>query len=164
MSATTDRNASAESCLIARLAAKDWKLAVAESCTGGLLSARLTAVPGASAVFVGAIVSYANDVKHDVLGVPAATLAMAGAVSVETALAMAQGIRRLLRADLAAAVTGIAGPTGATETKPLGLVFLAVVGPGDDRVERFVFTGDRDAIRNQACDAGLRLLLAQAAA
>jgi len=145
--------------LVTRLTDLGWTLALAESCTGGLVAARVSSIPGASAVFQGGVIAYHNDVKRDVLGVPAAMLASVGAVSTETALAMAQGVRRLLHASLAAAVTGIAGPGGGTDAKPVGLVFIAVAGPQGERVERFLFSGDRDAIRSQACDAVLRLLL-----
>jgi len=148
----------AESRLVSRLAEKGWTLALAESCTGGLVASRMTSVPGASAVFRGGVIAYHNDVKRDVLGVPPATLESAGAVSAETALAMAQGARLLLHANLAAAVTGIAGPGGGTDTKPVGLVFIAVAGPHGERVERFLFSGDREAIRIRACEAVLRLL------
>ena len=150
----------AEAQLIAQLVARGWTLALAESCTGGMVAQRVTSVPGASSAFLGGIVAYANDIKRDVLGVPPATLAAFGAVSAETALAMAQGARRLLHTSLAAAVTGIAGPGGGTDAKPVGLVFVAVAGPGGETTERFVFAGDRDAIRAQACEAVLRLLLA----
>lgn len=152
----------AESTLIPVLAEKGWTLALAESCTGGLVAARLTSVPGASAVFLGGVVAYHNNVKRDLLEVPPATLAAAGAVSAETALAMAQGVRRRLQAGLSAAVTGIAGPGGGTAGKPVGLVFIAVCGPRGERVERFEFTGHRDAIRSKACAAVLRLLLEHA--
>ena len=145
--------------LVQRLTELGWTLALAESCTGGLVAARVTSVPGSSVVFQGGVIAYHDDVKRDVLGVPAAVLESAGAVSTETALALAQGARRLLHASLAAAVTGIAGPGGGTDAKPVGLVFIAVAGPRGKRVERFLFTGDRDAIRGQAADEVLRLLL-----
>lgn len=145
--------------LVARLTELGWTLALAESCTGGLLAARVTSVPGASAVFRGGVVAYHNEVKRDALGVPDAMLAAHGAVSAETAQAMAQGARGWLRATLAAAVTGIAGPAGGTAEKPVGLVFVAVSGPRGERAERFLFAGDREAIRAQACEAALRMLL-----
>jgi PncC family amidohydrolase len=157
----TDSAGSPAACLVARLAARGWRLALAESCTGGLVAARITAVPGASAVFRGGIVAYHNEIKRDLLGVPPATLAAAGAVSADTALAMAHGARQRLRADLAAAVTGIAGPGGGTAEKPVGLVCVAVDGPPGARVERHVFAGRREDIRDQACEAVLRMLLEQ---
>ncbi len=147
-----------ETQLVARLTELGWTLALAESCTGGLVAARVTAVAGASVVLRGGVIAYHNEIKRDVLGVPAAILESVGAVSSETALAMAQGARHLLHASLAAAVTGIAGPGGGTDIKPVGLVFVAVVGPHGERVERFLFAGGRDAIRTQAAETVLRML------
>ena len=161
MSTSTDTTFPLAHQLVQRLTDLGWQLALAESCTGGMVAQRVTSVPGASVVFLGGVIAYHNDVKRDVLDVPATTLASAGAVSTETALAMAQGVRRLLHASLAAAVTGIAGPGGGTDAKPVGIVFIAVAGPRGECVERFVFSGDREAIRTQACDAALRLLLGQ---
>ena len=163
VAASFQRNATmtSEAQLIAQLAERGHTLALAESCTGGLLAARVTFVPGASAVFRGGVVAYHNEAKRDLLDVPAATLAAHGAVSAETALAMAQGARRRLQTTLAASVTGIAGPDGGTAAKPIGLVFLAVAGPRGERAERCQFAGDRDAIRAQACDAMLRMLLSE---
>jgi nicotinamide-nucleotide amidase len=134
------------------------RLATAESCTGGLVGARLTGVPGASDVFAGAIVSYADDVKRDLLDVGADVLATHGAVSAEAAEAMAEGARRLLGADVALAVTGIAGPGGGTPAKPVGLVFLHVAAPEGDAGERLVLPGGRDDVRTRAAVAGLHLL------
>lgn len=137
-------------------------LACAESCTGGLLAARLTAVAGASAVFLGGIVAYANAVKRDLLDVPEKVLATEGAVSAACAAALAAGARRRLGGDWALATTGIAGPGGATPDKPVGLVFLAAAGPGDVLVvERHLFAGGREEIRRQAVEQALRLLLAR---
>ncbi len=152
-----------EAQLVARLTQRGGWLALAESCTGGLVAARLTAVAGASAVFAGGVVAYHNDVKRDLLAVPAAVLEAQGAVSPETALAMAHGVQRLLHANLAAAITGIAGPGGGTDTKPVGLVFIAVTSPVGVCVERFVFGGTRAAVRAQAAEAALQMLLAQTA-
>ena len=103
-------------------------LATAESCTGGLVAARLTSVPGSSDVFLGGVVSYANEVKTAALGVPEDVLAAHGAVSAETAAAMAEGARRRLDADVAVAVTGIAGPGGGSDEKPVGLVYVHASG------------------------------------
>ncbi len=104
-------------------------LATAESCTGGLVAARLTAIPGSSDVFLGSVVAYANSVKTSQLGVPEELLATFGAVSAETAAAMAEGARTRLGADVAVSVTGVAGPGGGTAEKPVGLVFLHAAGP-----------------------------------
>ena len=149
----------AEEQLVARLAEKGWTLALAESCTGGMVAQRITSVPGASAIFLGGVVAYANEIKRDVLGVSSATLAAHGAVSAETALAMAQGARRITHATVAASVTGIAGPSGTTPDKPVGLVFIGVASAQCATTERFFFSGDRAAIRAQACNAMLVLLL-----
>jgi nicotinamide-nucleotide amidase len=133
-------------------------IAAAESCTGGLVAARLTSVPGASDVFRGGIVAYDNDVKLAQLGVPDETLASHGAVSPETAAAMAAGARRSLDADVAIAVTGIAGPGGGTPEKPVGLVELHASGPGGEIASELNFPGDREAIRRRATAAALHLL------
>jgi nicotinamide-nucleotide amidase len=133
-------------------------LATAESCTGGLVSARLTDVPGSSAVLVGGIVAYSNDVKAAQLGVPEAVLQEHGAVSAETAAAMARSARERLGADVAVSVTGVAGPDGGTEEKPVGLVFLHASGPQGERHLRFDFPGDRATIRGRATVAALHLV------
>ena len=133
-------------------------LATAESCTGGLVSARLTDVPGSSAVFVGGLVAYSNDVKATQLGVPEAVLQEHGAVSAETAAEMARGARERLGADVAVSVTGVAGPDGGTEEKPVGLVFLHASGPQGERQLRFDFPGDRATIRGRATVAALHLV------
>ncbi|MCS7217019.1 MAG: nicotinamide-nucleotide amidohydrolase family protein [Candidatus Bipolaricaulota bacterium] len=133
-------------------------LAVAESCTGGLLGMRLTEVPGSSAYFRGGVVAYANAVKEGVLGVPAEVLARHGAVSAACARAMAEGVRRLLQADLALAITGIAGPSGGTPEKPVGLVYVALAHPHGVEVERHEFRGSRQGVRWSASEAALSLL------
>jgi nicotinamide-nucleotide amidase len=139
-------------------------LGVAESCTGGLVAARLTAIPGASEVFKGGIVAYADEVKARQLGVAEKLLARHGAVSPEAAAAMAAGARERLGVDVAVAVTGIAGPGGGTPEKPVGLVYLHAEGPEGGLGREFNFPGDRDAIRSRATAAALHLvrsLLAQ---
>jgi nicotinamide-nucleotide amidase len=138
--------------------ARGLTLATAESCTGGLVAARLTSVPGSSDVFRGAIVAYANEVKEAELGVPASTLAEYGAVSMETALAMAEGARERLGVDVAVSVTGIAGPDGATPDKPVGLVHFAAVGPDGALVHDFEVPGDRGVIRSRSAVVALHLL------
>jgi nicotinamide-nucleotide amidase len=138
--------------------ARGLTLATAESCTGGLVGARLTAVPGSSDVYVGGIVSYANAVKEALLGVPPQTLAAHGAVSPETAEAMAAGARRALLADVAVSVTGVAGPGGGTPEKPVGLVFLHAEGPAGALAQRLELPGDRDAVRGRAAAAALHLV------
>ena len=133
-------------------------LSTAESCTGGLVAARLTSVPGSSDVFVGGIVSYADEVKQAGLGVPASVLREHGAVSAETAAAMAAGARYELGTDLAVAVTGIAGPGGGSHEKPVGLVYLHASGPGVELAVDFNLPGDRDTVRRRATVAALHLL------
>jgi nicotinamide-nucleotide amidase len=133
-------------------------LATAESCTGGMVAERLTSVPGASDVFLGAVVSYADAVKERELGVPHELLERHGAVSAEVAEAMAAGARDALGADVAVAITGIAGPDGGTPQKPVGLVYLHAESPSGSRTADFVFPGDRDGIRRRAAVTALHLL------
>jgi nicotinamide-nucleotide amidase len=144
-----------EQVLVSVFRERKLKLALAESCTGGMISARITSVPGASDIFNGAIVCYANDVKRDVLGVPQGLLETEGAVSASCAKAMADGARTALKSDIAVSVTGIAGPGGGTPTKPVGCVFIGIAGKDAVSAERHLFTGDRDQIRQQAADAAL---------
>lgn len=135
-------------------------LATAESCTGGLVAGRITSVPGSSAVFLGGVVSYSNEVKRELLGVPQEVLERAGAVSAECAEAMAAGARGRLKADVAVSVTGIAGPDGGTPAKPVGMVFLGVATAAGVESERCQFSGDRESVRRQAADRALALLMA----
>ena len=133
-------------------------VAVAESCTGGLVGKRFTDVAGSSDYFLGGVTSYHNDVKMNVLGVPAGMLAQYGAVSEQVAAAMAEGVRALLHADCALSTTGVAGPGGGTDEKPVGLVFIGSVVDGVTEVERQRFWGRRDQIRERAALAALDLL------
>jgi len=133
-------------------------LAAAESCTGGLVAARLTSVPGSSDVFLGGVVAYADAVKAAQLGVPEAVLEEHGAVSAEVAAAMAAGVRKRLRADVAVATTGIAGPGGGSAEKPVGLVYLHAEGPDWSRGRELNLPGGREAIRVRATVAALHLL------
>jgi nicotinamide-nucleotide amidase len=144
--------------VLALLRERGLTLATAESCTGGLVSVRLTDVPGSSDVLVGGIVAYSNDVKAAQLGVPEEVLREHGAVSAETAAAMARGARERLAADIAVSVTGVAGPDGGTEEKPVGLVFLHASGPMGEQQLRFDFPGDRATIRGRAAVAALHLV------
>jgi nicotinamide-nucleotide amidase len=141
---------SVEEIVLALARAQRSTLATAESCTGGLVGARLTSVPGASNAYVGGIVAYSNQVKEIQLGVPSDLLARFGAVSAEAAEAMAIGVRRVLQADVGAAVTGVAGPEGGTAEKPIGLVFLHVASVADHEAVRLELPGDRDRIRERA--------------
>ena len=134
-------------------------LATAESCTGGGIGNALTAVPGASSVFKGGVISYCNDVKRSLLAVPADTLEKYGAVSAQTAEAMARGARTALHTDIAVSVTGLAGPTADEYGNPVGTVYI---GYADDNAcisRHFCFDGNRNEIRMQAVDAALSLIL-----
>jgi PncC family amidohydrolase len=144
----------------ARLAARGFTLATAESCTGGLLGHRITNVPGSSAYYLGGFVAYANEAKEILLGVRHETLLAHGAVSEETAREMARGARQRLGADVALSVTGIAGPTGGTPEKPVGLVYIALSAVDAESCQRHVWRGDREANKEQTAGAALRLLLA----
>ena len=152
---------SVEEYVLALLHARAWTMCTAESCTGGMVAARLTAIPGASASFLGAVVAYADDVKRGELGVPVKVLAEHGAVSAETAAAMARGARERLGADVAVAVTGIAGPepeARSADEKPVGLVYLHAEGPEGGRGREFSFPGDRATIRARATTGALHLV------
>ncbi len=140
------------------LAQHGMSVSVAESCTGGLLGGRLTAVSGSSNYFRGGIIAYANEVKSAELGVSDGVLAREGAVCDEVAVQMAQEVRRRFRTDVGIAITGIAGPGGGSPGKPIGTVHIAVALGNEHTVERFVFEGDRDRVREMSCDAALGML------
>jgi nicotinamide-nucleotide amidase len=140
------------------LADRGWRVATGESCTGGLISARLIAAPGSSAWVLGGVTAYANSAKQQVLGVPAETLATHGAVSPEVALALAEGARARFGADLGVGVTGIAGPGGGTPEKPVGTVHLAVVGAEGSVRKSVVLPGSRAAVRQRTTTLALHLL------
>ena len=134
-------------------------LATAESCTGGGIGAALTAVPGASKVFVGGVISYTNDVKHRVLGVDQAVLDKYGAVSAPVAGAMASGVRNLMKCDVAISVTGLAGPGGDDFGNPVGTVCIGYSDRHQTLAKQYRFYGDRDDIRQQAVKTALELIL-----
>jgi len=138
---------------------KKWTLAVAESCTGGLIAHSLTNVPGSSRFFLGGVIAYANDLKQDILGVLPQTIKKHGAVSQETAIEMALGIRRRTRAHAALAVTGIAGPGGGTPTKPVGTVFIACAAGPHVYFKKFHFVGSRRSIKEKTKRAAFAFLL-----
>ena len=140
------------------LRARGLTLATAESCTGGLVGARLTDVPGSSHVFVGGVVAYSDAVKSSALGVPAEVLRRHGAVSAEAAAAMARGARVALGADVAVSVTGIAGPGGGTDEKPVGLVYLHASGPTGELQRHLDVPGDRETVRVRSAVAALHLV------
>ena len=133
-------------------------IAVAESCTGGLIAHQLTNVSGSSAYFIGGVVAYANEVKEQVVGVSRETLAAHGAISEETVRAMARGARCLFDTDIAISAAGIAGPTGGTPGKPVGMVYVALSAQDLERCERHVWRGDRLENKRQTSEAALEML------
>ena len=141
------------------LASSKLTLAVAESCTGGRLGDAITDVSGSSAYFLGGIVSYSNDAKEGLLGVESATLESKGAVSEEVALMMADGVRRRFGADIGVGITGIAGPTGETPGKPVGLVFIAVCSSERCVCTRNQFSGSRSDVKSGAVETAMRMVL-----
>jgi nicotinamide-nucleotide amidase len=150
---------SAVAALLQRYRQAGLRIVTAESCTGGLVAGRLTDIAGSSDVIERGFVTYSNEAKTELLGVPAPLIAQYGAVSAQAARAMAEGALSHARADLAIAITGIAGPGGATPGKPVGLVYLATARKGGEtRVERQHFAGDRQAVRGAALARALELL------
>jgi len=147
---------SAAKSLGAALSASGKILVVAESCTGGMLGGAITSIPGSSLYFSGGVLAYGNSAKISLLGVPPDLIAARGAVSREVAVAMADGVLSIFRADLAIAVTGVAGPGGGSRGKPVGTVWVAVVSPGGVRyAHRFRFSGGREAVRRETVRASL---------
>lgn len=145
--------------IIGRLFRKrGWRLSIAESCTGGLIGHRITNVPGSSDYFDGGVITYSNDAKRELLKVPEDTIATYGAVSRQTAVAMAEGIRKLRGIEVGIGVTGIAGPAGGTEAKPVGLVYIALSSPVRVECKEFRFGGNRELIKLQASEAALSML------
>ena len=134
-------------------------IATAESLTGGRIAAAITAVPGSSNVFPGGVVSYCDRIKHEVLGVPEELLSEYGAVSASVAEAMARGAARLMGTDLALSATGLAGPDGDGSPNPVGTVFLGLYAQGEVRVERHVFSGVRESVRDQSVAQALKMAL-----
>ncbi len=135
--------------LVNALIENNMKLATAESCTGGMIASRITAVPGASECFDCGVVTYSNEQKNRLLGVSNETLARYGAVSEETALEMCKGVKNLADADFGISVTGIAGPGGGTPEKPVGTVWIGICGDRVHKAFRFLFSGDRTMVRQQ---------------
>lgn len=133
-------------------------MALAESCTGGLAGSLVTAESGSSAWFLGGLMTYANEAKRDLCGVPEALIAEHGAVSAPVAAALARGVRERLRADWAASITGVAGPNGGSDAKPVGTVYIGVSGPGFESVRRFKYPGERAIVRDRAAKTALVLL------
>ncbi len=135
------------------------RVATVESCTGGLVGAAITSVAGSSGYYLGGLITYADDVKRGQAGVPAEVLAAHGAVSAQVAVAMAEGARTRLGADLAVSVTGVAGPDGGSAAKPVGLTYVGVADTHGTDVRRFLWTGDRAANRQDSATAALELAL-----
>jgi len=148
-----------EETLVALLSANGLTFATAESCTGGLIPKKITDVAGCSSVYLGGVVSYANSVKENVLGVSGETLATVGAVSHETAEQMALGVRKLTGADAAVATTGIAGPGGGTAEKPVGLVYIAASFRDKTVVTENHFAGTRENVREQAAAKAMKMAI-----
>ena len=141
------------------LTEKNLTIACAESCTGGLLTSRLTDVSGSSAYVQGSIVSYSNEVKNSILKVKAETLKNFGAVSEQTARQMSANVRELFKTDIGVGVTGIAGPNGGTAEKPVGTVYISVSDSRQTVVKLFKFSGSRSEIKNQSCDAAIKMAI-----
>ena len=141
------------------LTEKKLTIACAESCSGGLLTSRLTDVAGSSAYVQGSIVSYSNEVKNSVLHVKAETLKNFGAVSEQTARQMSTNVRELFKTDIGVGVTGIAGPSGGTADKPVGTVYISASYLDKIVVQLFNFSGNRTEIKNQACDAAMKMVI-----
>ncbi len=144
--------------ILAGLRKRNWKLVTAESCTGGMIAAALTALPGVSSVFLGGAVVYSNELKQQLLGVSNEILNTHGAVSAECVEAMTDGATAIFNAECAIAVSGIAGPEGGSEEKPVGLVYIGVRAGERRLVEKFLFRGDRNSVRERAAGSGLLLL------
>ena len=144
--------------LVALLKVRGLTCATAESCTGGGVGSAITAVAGSSAVFAGGVISYSNEVKRDVLGVDAQALEKFGAVSPQVAAQMADGACKLMKTDLAVSLTGIAGPDGGSEEKPVGLVWFGLATKDGVRTEKCLFCGDRARVREQAVIHALGML------
>ena len=145
--------------LIDKLNEKHMTIATAESCTGGMIGACITSVSGASNVYNEGYITYSNDAKAKNLGVSHTTLETYGAVSDETAREMANGVRLNANADIGIAVTGIAGPTGGTIDKPVGLVYIGIATKDKVDAHKFIFSGDRDAVRKSTVENAIRLAL-----
>ena len=151
--------------VLAACRSRGWHVATAESCTGGLVAAALTAIAGSSDVVERGFVTYSNESKMELLGVPQETIAAHGAVSAQTAAAMARGAVARAGVELAVSVIGVAGPGGGTPQKPVGLIYLGVARSGGGaRVERRIFPGDRAAVRQAALVEALELLQSEAGA
>ena len=140
------------------LVKKSFTLSVCESCTGGMLASIITQVPGSSKYFLGGIIAYSNAIKRRIVGVQSNVLKKFGAVSPEVARKMAQGVQRTFKSDIGIGITGIAGPTGGSKKKPVGLVYISLSFKKHVLIRKHLFRGDRDQIRKRACNEALSLL------
>ena len=138
--------------IITKLIEQNISISTAESCTGGSLGKIITSVPGASGIYGYGFITYANEAKENLLGVPNEILETVGAVSPETALAMAEGARRASGSDIGVSTTGIAGPGGGTPEKPVGLVYIAIADKNGSEFRKLNLTGDRDQVRRKTCE------------
>jgi nicotinamide-nucleotide amidase len=163
MIANSNRDESIEERVGRLLQTQQWTLATAESCSGGLIAHRVTNIPGSSGYFLGGVVTYSNEAKQGLLGVPADILETEGAVSESVARAMAQGVCKRFDADIGVGVTGIAGPGGGTVEKPVGLVYIAVTRWGATEVRQCVFNGTRANIKKQTAETALTMIEEQLA-
>jgi PncC family amidohydrolase len=141
------------------LGEKKMRLAVAESCTGGMIGSAITDVAGSSRYFLGGVIAYDNRIKRDILKVPRTTLKKYGAVSSQTVIAMAHAVRKLMKADCSIAISGIAGPGGATKEKPVGLVYIGIAVKNTAKSFKYRFKGTRERIRQQTVEEALKRLV-----
>lgn len=155
----THHNQSTEEKIAELFRQKRMTLAIAESCTGGLISHRITNIPGSSKFFKGGVVAYSNEMKTSILGVSRKAIRDHGAASSDIAHAMAEGAKRVLKSDIAMAITGIAGPTGGTDKKPVGLAFMAFSGRKTVRIHKILFKGNRVTTKKRFSDAALKFIL-----
>ncbi len=146
-----------ESRLVKALIENNMKIATAESCTGGMIAAKITSVAGSSGCFDCGVVTYSNEQKHKLLGVKEETLSEHGAVSEQTALEMCKGVRNLANADFGISVTGIAGPGGGIPEKPVGTVWIGICGKNVHKAFKFLFSGDRNQVRQQTAITAMEM-------
>ena len=158
MTPARTRNAALEAMIGRILTENHYTIACAESCTGGLLTSRLTDVPGSSVYVKGSIISYTNEVKINLLNVNPKTIEKFEVTSKETAIEMAEGVRNLLKTNIGVGITGIAGPTGSTEKSPVGFVYMAIAGSNGSIAEEYHLMGNRQEIKWQATEAALMMI------
>lgn len=148
-----------EELVVKKLQQNSLKVALAESCTGGMISASITSISGSSQCFECGVVAYSNEVKNKVLGVPLDVVEKFGAVSYQTALGMAKGVRNLVKSDIGISVTGIAGPQGGNDIKPVGLVYIALATEDFSLCQKYYFKGNREEIRKETVKQALKMVI-----